>query len=629
MWLSHTPLNFNPAQPSDQDPDLPFVQLVHMLGLSALDAYILILCLAPELDRRYERLYAYLQDNVIERLPTINLMMNLLGQTLEERFEVRARFQPDMPLRQHMLVEVLPDPSHHRPGFLAHQIKLDHRIAAFLLGDYVFDERLKGILQEEDVRQPIPMPRRVPDLFLKAMPDAPMIHLYGRPGVGRRASAAGLCGVAGWALLGLDAEAITRLERPFERSWKLALREARLRGAAFMMYEWDSILDEQGRAPAEFWQALEAFENPVFLIGQQPWEPPGTERPRRLLRLKLDMPDYEERQGFWLQALHHNGVALPDETLTALASKYQFSPLQIRSAVETAVDLALSRGENLILEDLLAGAQSHSSLRLGNLARRIRPTHTWDDLILPPDPMKQLEEMTARARFVHIVQHQWGYGRKIAPTPGVSALFAGQSGTGKTMAAEVIANDLGLVLYKIDLSAVVSKYIGETEKNLGTIFDEAQSSNAILFFDEADALFGKRSEVKDARDRYANIEIAYLLQKIEGYDGIAIMATNLRQNLDEAFTRRIDFMVEFPFPEDSYRERIWAAHIPAEAPLSDSVSLEELAARYPLAGGNIRNASVAAAYLAAADGGVISRAHLRSAIRREYQKMGRLIDETI
>jgi SpoVK/Ycf46/Vps4 family AAA+-type ATPase len=263
------------------------------------------------------------------------------------------------------------------------------------------------------------------------------------------------------------------------------------------------------------------------------------------------------------------------------------------------------------------------------MARRIIPRYSWDDLVLPPDQIAQLREIRERAQFAYRVQDEWGYGRKVAPTAGVSALFAGESGTGKTMSAEVIAYDLGLVMYKIDLSSVVSKYIGETEKNLSVIFEEAQASNAILFFDEADALFGKRSEVKDAHDRYANIEIAYLLQRIETYDGIAILATNLRQNLDEAFTRRLDFVIDFPFPDTEYRYLIWQRHFPAEAPLAAEVDLDQVAARYRLAGGNIRNAALASAYLAAADGGIITMTHIRHAIRREHQKMGRLlVDES-
>ncbi|MEO0564237.1 MAG: ATP-binding protein, partial [Chloroflexota bacterium] len=255
------------------------------------------------------------------------------------------------------------------------------------------------------------------------------------------------------------------------------------------------------------------------------------------------------------------------------------------------------------------------------------PRYTWDDLILPNDQLSQLYEIVDRARHAHLVQNEWGFRKRIPNATGVSCLFAGESGTGKTLSSQVIANELGLAMYRIDLSAVVSKYIGETEKNLNVIFSEAQSSNAILFFDEADAIFGKRSEVKDARDRYANIEVAYLLQQIEDYDGVAIMATNLRQNLDEAFTRRLDFMIDFPFPDEIYREKLWHAHFPVEAPLAENIDIRGIARRYRLSGGNIRNAVLASAFLAAADGGTITEDHIRNAVRREHQKMGRLLEE--
>jgi SpoVK/Ycf46/Vps4 family AAA+-type ATPase len=315
------------------------------------------------------------------------------------------------------------------------------------------------------------------------------------------------------------------------------------------------------------------------------------------------------------------------ETAHELANKFRFTRSQIARAVQSAADRAASRGDAMNRGDLYSGAQAHASLRLGHLAQRISPRYTWNHLILPPDPLTQLQELAARIQYAHMVNDEWGFAKNGSGGRGVSALFAGESGTGKTLAAEVIAGDLGLVLYKIDLSAVVSKYIGETEKNLNSIFSEAQSGNAILFFDEADALFGKRSEVRDAHDRYANIEVAYLLQQIEDYDGLVVLATNFRQNIDEAFTRRLDFLIDFPFPDAPYRQQIWAAHFPTNAPLSAEVNLAEVAARYRLAGGNIRNAALAAAYLAAADGQVITSAHIRSAIRREHQKMGRLLDE--
>jgi len=221
----------------------------------------------------------------------------------------------------------------------------------------------------------------------------------------------------------------------------------------------------------------------------------------------------------------------------------------------------------------------------------------------------------------------WGFGHQSPRGQGLSALFAGPSGTGKTMAAEVIANDLALDLYKIDLSGVVSKYIGETEKNLDRIFDLARDSNAILLFDEADALFGKRSETKDAHDRYANIEISYLLQKVEEYDGVVILTSNLRQNLDDAFLRRLQFCIEFPFPDERSRRLIWERTVPEQLPFAEDVDLRFLAERFRLSGGSIRNALVNAAFLAARDGEAVAMRHLLWGIRREFQKLGKLIDE--
>jgi SpoVK/Ycf46/Vps4 family AAA+-type ATPase len=225
------------------------------------------------------------------------------------------------------------------------------------------------------------------------------------------------------------------------------------------------------------------------------------------------------------------------------------------------------------------------------------------------------------------VLETWGLGLKLTAGKGISALFTGPPGTGKTLAAQIMANELGIDLYRIDLSTVVSKYIGETEKNLERIFSEAQASNAILFFDEADAIFGKRSEVKDAHDRYANIEVGYLLQRMEAYDGIAILATNLRANLDEAFTRRLQFIIHFPFPEEAYRRQIWEVLTPPDLPGAEGLDYSLMAKRFKLTGGSIRNIIASAAFLAANDGGRVTMAHLMHGTRREFQKMGKLLQE--
>jgi SpoVK/Ycf46/Vps4 family AAA+-type ATPase len=280
------------------------------------------------------------------------------------------------------------------------------------------------------------------------------------------------------------------------------------------------------------------------------------------------------------------------------------------------------------LEDLFVAARAQSGgEELTALSRKIQPRYTWSDLVLPSDQMAQIRSICQQVKYQHIVYGQWGFGRKLSLGKGLNALFSGPPGTGKTMTAEVIANELGLDLYKIDLSQVVSKYIGETEKSLNRIFTSAEQTNAILFFDEADALFGKRSEVKDAHDRYANIEIAYLLQKMEEYEGITILTTNLVQNLDEAFTRRIRFIIEFPFPDVENRLEIWRHAFPKETPVSSDVNFAAIAQQFKLAGGNIRNIALSAAFLAAEAGQSVNMAHLLQATRREFQKMGRLINE--
>lgn len=610
-----------------QNESTPLGRLTRSFGLTALDALILLLSSAPEFDLRYERLYAYLQDDISLRQPTVNLMMNLLGSSTEERLMVWQRLAAEMPLRQHRLLNCVPDPARPQGSFLSYPIRVDHRITGYLLGDNQLDARL---LHAVEVRPYSPagwLPQ--PDAAVQAaMPAAPLVYMQGGLEMGQLETALALCARQQMTLVRVDLTALAAKEIPLEESWRLALREAYLNNAALFIEHWESALNETTHMPSPaLWAALVAYPQPVFLSARQAWEPADLDRQRRMLRLSFSIPDYRERYEVWEEAVSRYDSALHAADIAETSAKFGFTRAQIVRAVHTAADLAQSRGDVVQKADLYAGAQAHANLQLGSLARRVVPRFGWDDLILPSEQLKQLHEMSDRLRYSQVVQDEWGFGTHMPNSAGISALFAGESGTGKTLSAEVIAKDLGLVMYKIDLSAVVSKYIGETEKNLNTIFTAAQSSNAILFFDEADALFGKRSEVKDARDRYANIEIAYLLQQIEAYDGVVIMATNFRQNLDDAFTRRLDFLIDFPFPDAAYRQRLWEAHFPPRTPMSTDVNFKVIAERYRLAGGNIRNVALAAAYLAAANGQVVTQEHLRNAIRREHQKMGRLLED--
>jgi SpoVK/Ycf46/Vps4 family AAA+-type ATPase len=365
----------------------------------------------------------------------------------------------------------------------------------------------------------------------------------------------------------------------------------------------------------------------VIVSGSEPWQPSGGERTRAIRRIEFPVPSFDERLALWQHLVSSDPKGAHDLGLAALAGQFALTSGTIRDAFTTARDQAAQHGRPLQEEDLYSSARAYSNPRLSGLARKIVPRYSWEDIVLPKDQMALLREIVDTVRGRPLVLGEWGVGAKLASSAGVTVLFAGPPGTGKTMAAEVIAGELGLDLFKIDLSTVVSKYIGETEKNLERIFEEAQASNAILFFDEADAIFGKRSEVKDAHDRYANLEISYLLQRMEIYDGVAILATNLRANLDEAFTRRLQFSVHFPFPEEVYRLRIWETLFPPGVPRDGDVDFGLLARRFRLAGGNIRNIIVSAAYLAAANGRAVSMDHLLHGTRRELQKMGRLVNE--
>ncbi len=318
------------------------------------------------------------------------------------------------------------------------------------------------------------------------------------------------------------------------------------------------------------------------------------------------------------------------ETVPSLASTAPFLaaryPVEPATAAAVAADLRLVtwlEGRTPTVDDVAASVRARGSVSLSAGVRMIRPHATWKDLVLPEDRLRQLREAVSRLELQSVVFDEWGFLKDRPGARGVRLLFAGPPGTGKTLSAEVLTNALGVDLLIVDLSRVVSKWIGETEKNLASVFDAAERAQAALFFDEADALFGKRTEVSDAHDRYANLETAYLLTRLEQFEGLAILATNLRENIDPAFLRRLEFVVDFEEPDREERFALWRCHLPENAPLAEDVNLYELAALYPVVGGVIRNAAVAAGFLAAADGFPIDRRHFIHAIRREYEKAGR------
>jgi len=584
--------------------------LAASFGLSALDLDLLLIALAPEVDLRYGRVYAYLQDDVARRRPSVDLALSLVCGSAEEKLIARTRLTASAPLVREGLVEVVAE-GEPAPPLLARPVVVDEQIVAALLGAGGVDRRCARFVTLTWPERPfagLPLALEVQAALATGVPLR--LALHGRHGCGQRALAEALACALSVPLVTVDVPLLAN-EPDLRRALRLAFRERWLRGGVLLLDGAEAV------EPAALAAELARDAGVVVLASPEPWRAPAGEgsAPLGLVHLAIPAPGHEARRAAWVAA----GADLPGEDLDALAERFVLTEPQIREAVASA----FSSGRGATREALFAAARALSGRSLGELAKRLEPSASWDDLVVPGQVMAQLRELTAWVTQRRRVLSDWGFERRLRRGHGATALFAGAAGTGKTLAAEVVAGELGLDLYRIDLSGVVSKYVGETEKNLDRIFRAAENANAVLFFDEADALFGKRSEVRDSHDRYANIEISYLLQKMEAYGGVAILATNLRDNLDQAFVRRLAFIVSFPFPEEDERRRIWQLMWPAATPLSGDLDLDALAAGHRLSGGQIKNAALAAAYLAASNGGVVAREHVDAALRREYEKSGR------
>lgn len=613
---------------------LRLVALAELFDLCPFDVEVVVMCLAPEVDRRYERLYAYLHDDVTRRMPTVDLVLRLLCADLEARVAARTRFTPQAPLVRHSLVTLAEDPAQPSCSLLDRNIRLDPRVVRFLLDDDEIADQLRSYARIvvptatfDDLLFPAEFGASLARLAEHSGDDL-VLYCQGGYGLGKQSAAAACCQRWNKTLLVVAADLLASCPaEEFATLLGLVDREARLHGAVMYWENVDALLGEEAHARlALLLSTLAAYPGPAFLAGDTRWEPADAPETMTFVRLEFPAPGYAERVRLWSAAL--DTVAGTTLDLAALSGKFRLSGGQIKDAAATARNLAHVRAPGapgVTQDDLQAACRLQSNRKLAALAQQITPHYTWHDIVLPADRMEQLREIANQVRYRALVYEAWGFERKVAGGRGLSVLFAGPSGTGKTMAADVLAHDLGLDLYKIDLSTVVSKFIGETEKNLARIFAEAATSNAILFFDEADALFGKRSQVRDAHDRYANLETSYLLQKMDEHEGVVILATNLRKNLDDAFVRRLHVTIEFPVPDVAERRRIWEQIWPEATPQDGHLDLELLARQIDLPGGNIRNIALAGAFLAAADGGVVTMAHLVKATRREYQKMGKVL----
>ncbi|MDH4165481.1 MAG: ATP-binding protein [Gammaproteobacteria bacterium] len=614
------------------DGDSNFGRLCEAFELGECDRQVLLVSLAPELDAKYETLYAYLNNDVTRKAPTLSLIDRLLRSEQQSATEVRCSLLPDAPLLRHGLVRYAPGSERHatlNSAILVHRalpsvvLGMGFRIEGTLISHVPATQiRAHPVAGEDELRRRIAHSAQA--WRAGAQRPAPLWLFHGRDAERRADAVRSLADALGSDLLDLDCGA---LQAPDDAVavFRDALLWQRLTGAVLHLRGLEH--EAEIRPRPELHAAMRLLKDaplPVCIDVENPAVALDGMRDSDVIRLAVPELARVARAAAWQCALAHRGLRAEDTALAIVADSFALTMAQIGRAARLLADDPDTRtGSALEARQLCAAARGCSDASLAGLAQKLHLPFDWQDLILPPSVARRLQDIVRAIRDRRVVFGDWGYAR-LAGGFGLRVLFAGPSGTGKTMAAATVARELDIDIYRVDISQTVSKYIGETEKNLDRIFNAAATSNAILFFDEADALFGKRSEVKDAHDRYSNIETSYLLQKIEDYQGIVFLASNLSRNMDTAFSRRLNFVLEFPLPDRGDRERLWRSMLSGTAPLAADIDFAFLASQFTLSGGEIRNVVLDAAFLAARGAERrVSMKDLIVALGRQLTKQGR------
>jgi hypothetical protein len=600
------------ASPSMVEGGPPALEAVcAVFGLSRFERAVLLMCAGVELDGAFVSLVARAKgtDGQPHPEPTFSLALAALPEAHW------SAITPAGPLRRWRLIEVAPGPMLTTSG-----LRIDERVLHHLAGVTHVDVRLAGFEGVEpseigSVRSYRDAIERIVGAWTNGVSPLPLIQLCGQDARARRAVAAAACESLGLSLLAFPSSSIPSDPAELSAFARLCERESALLGASLLV-ECD---ESQAGDPA-----VERLVNrlavatglALILSARERRAPPA----RQTVAIEVIRPTVEEQGALWRREL---GGDVSGETIESVVSQFSLGADGIRDAAISARASHAAHEESALEERVWEACRRQARPRLDDLAQRIDAVARWDDLVLPTPALGSLREIGMHVRHRTTVYERWGFAERSRRGLGISALFAGASGTGKTMAAELLAAELRLDLYRIDLSQVVSKYIGETEKNLRRVFDAADEGGAVLLFDEADALFGKRTEVKDSHDRYANIEVSYLLQRMEAYRGLAILTTNMKEALDTAFLRRIRFVVHFPFPDAPARAEIWRRIFPTATPVDglDPIRLAQL----NLAGGNIRNVALSAAFFAAEARTAVGAEHILQAARAEYAKLDKTL----
>ena len=593
------------------DASLPLLKLIRRFELDEFEENILLLAYAATLDRKYERLFAYLQDDITKKVPTISLAVQLYLPESRTAEEYAARFEQET-----LFTSLFESEARHE-----NKLVLCGAVLQYLCGGTVTPSGgmtlFDGTKESPDEMMVGGNMAAALDALLKSSQYC-AASVSGDEGSGRSYQVRQLMARHGEQCLFVDMDA---LEHKPEAVQQAALM-ARLTGA-YLCFDGVDGVDQDGAvesAPPALLDAISRVrpdKNVLFMISRKPVT-------RQIGAATVDFPlselTAEERLALFKR--YFDGIPVdPDVSIEELAAKFHFTPRQISLAAGQAGGLyELGTDKRLSNGTLHMCCYRQAVHKLDRLAVRVQPKFTWDDVVLPQAQKNLMQQACAHIRFQHRVYHEWGFEKKIGYGKGLSILFAGAPGTGKTMCAQVIAKQLNMQMYKINISQIVSKYIGETEKNLQAVFQEAKKSNSILFFDECDAIFGKRSDVKDAHDRNANVEVAYLLQQIEDHDGVCVLATNLMQNIDAAFMRRITYVVHFPFPDQAMRKAIYLHTLPDDAPREENIDWDFLAEKFELSGGHIKNIVLESAFMAANRGKPIGMRELLNAAVNELKK---------
>lgn len=623
--------------------ELRLYLLANRFDLSKTELRIMMFCGVPEVDIRYQHCLAYLQDDVSKKRPTVQILTKLV-ENCEDVIDLHETLGPNGALGRNQLVITHKDSETRDIPFSTRQLALGPGIFDYLLGDDHVDKRLRehaDLILSQPIETHWQSQRHLKDIvkYLQGRETdcegLPTPYVFGLPGSERSQLIEAVAASMKRKLLRVKTPSLFASSGLANELFQCIIHDTRLHNAIILFEDVDVLVSEStgsgGFATILSQLIIRQSSLSVVMTGSRPPFEVTQVIHSALAGFEIKIPTMDERYEIWSSLVRGVSGSGAEQYINELAAKFRFTPGQIRGVINKVTTLSNSKGsESAVLhfDDLYRHCRESSNQQLMNFARKIAPSFQWDDVVLLLETQNQLHEICAHIRHRRTVYSKWGFESKLSVGKGLNVLFTGPSGTGKTMSSEVIAGDLGVDLYKIDLSCVVSKYVGETERNLEQIFQEAESSNSILLFDEADALFGKRSEVKDAHDRYANIEINYLLQRLDDYQGFVILTTNLKGNLDAAFLRRLAYVVDFPSPDPEMRMAIWQGVFPADVPVSSDVDLMFLARKFELSGGNIKNIALNGAFLAARANSDVRMMDLILATKREYKKMGKLCSKS-